>query len=57
MANYLCPACKKTLWRDSEKQWVKSYCEQKGRDVRLQKISQVAPCQTPETDPDSSTKC
>jgi uncharacterized protein YbaR (Trm112 family) len=40
MANYLCPACKKTLWRDSEKQWVKSYCEQKGRDVRLQKLKE-----------------
>ena len=53
MAKYYCPACGLVVKRDSDKAWIKSYCEQKGRDVRLQRINQAAPCQIHETDPDS----
>lgn len=40
MAKYYCPACRDVVWRDSEKKWVKSYCEQTGRDVRLQRLKE-----------------
>ena len=36
---YRCPACKKILLRDSEKKWIKSYCREKGRDVRIMKVN------------------
>ena len=32
---YRCPACKKTMLRVAATKTVKSYCEEKGRDVRL----------------------
>lgn len=30
---YICPACGFPLRRLSDKQWIKSYCEQKNRPV------------------------
>jgi len=35
---YRCPECKKVVDRASEKAWVKSYCEEAGRTVRLQRV-------------------
>ena len=34
---YYCVHCNKIAWRDSNKEWVKSYCEQTGKTVHLQK--------------------
>ena len=36
--NYVCKHCGKTLKRDSNKQWIESYCEQAGKVVRLQLV-------------------
>ncbi len=38
MAKYRCPRCKKIVERDSEKGWIKSYCEKTGEDARLQRV-------------------
>ena len=38
MAKYRCPGCKKIVERDSEKGWIKSYCEKSGKNVRLQRV-------------------
>lgn len=35
---YRCPHCGKIVKRDSNKQWLKSWCDKIGRDARLQKI-------------------
>lgn len=37
---YRCPACGKIVERDSEKQWMNSYCDQAGRTTRLQRQSE-----------------
>jgi predicted RNA-binding Zn-ribbon protein involved in translation (DUF1610 family) len=36
---YRCPHCGKIVIRESTKQWVESYCEATGRNVRLQRVS------------------
>ena len=36
---YRCKHCKKIVSRESEKQWVKSYCEQTGKNVHLMKVN------------------
>lgn len=38
MNKYTCRHCGKTMERDSKKQWVKSYCEMKGKTVHLVRI-------------------
>lgn len=35
MGRYRCKHCGKTQERDSNKQWIKSYCETAGRYTRL----------------------
>lgn len=35
MNQYHCKHCGKTIDRDSSKQWIKSYCDEAGKDVRL----------------------
>ena len=40
MAKYHCKHCGKTVERDSDKQWVKSYCDATGKTVHL--VSQPA---------------
>lgn len=35
---YRCSHCKQILYRISDKQWIESYCEEKGIIVRLQLI-------------------
>lgn len=35
MNKYRCKHCNKTLKRDSNKKWIKSYCEKTGKDVHL----------------------
>ena len=35
---YRCVHCGKTVRRDSEKRWIKSYCDGTGRTVRLQRV-------------------
>jgi ribosomal protein L37AE/L43A len=32
---YKCKHCGKVVERESDKQWIKSYCETKGKTVRL----------------------
>lgn len=32
---YYCKHCKKTVVRDSEKAWIKSMCDETGKDVHL----------------------
>ena len=34
---YKCPHCNKIVLRNSDKKWIGSYCEEKGKNVRLQK--------------------
>jgi DNA-directed RNA polymerase subunit RPC12/RpoP len=34
---YKCIHCGKVVERESEKKWIKSWCDEKGKDVRLQK--------------------
>jgi len=36
---YHCKHCGQTVKRQSEKKWIKSYCEKTGKNVRLQKVS------------------
>jgi hypothetical protein len=38
MTKYYCKYCGKILDRDSDKQWVKSYCDTADRTVYLQKV-------------------
>jgi hypothetical protein len=35
---YRCKHCGKDMKRESDKQWVKSYCDQAGRTVHLQRM-------------------
>lgn len=35
MNDYYCNACGKTAQRESEKRWIKSYCDTAGRTSRL----------------------
>ena len=34
---YKCVHCKKIVERESDKQWIKSYCDEVDKKVRLQK--------------------
>ena len=34
---YKCPHCGKVVERENEKMWIKSYCDETGKNVRLQK--------------------
>lgn len=34
---YKCVHCNKVVKRESDKQWIKSYCDETGKNVRLQK--------------------
>lgn len=43
MAKYRCKHCKKVVERDSDKQWIKSYCEETGKNVRLQRVKEPQP--------------
>lgn len=40
MSKYRCKLCGKVLERDSDKQWIKSYCEETGRDTRIWRIEE-----------------
>jgi len=40
---YRCPYCGKVVERDSDKAWIKSWCETTGKDVRLQIIKPEVP--------------
>lgn len=35
---YHCPACDRCYTRDSNKQWIKSFCDRTGRYARLQLV-------------------
>lgn len=37
-AKYRCVHCGKKVRRESAKQWVKSYCDDTGRTVHLQRV-------------------
>ena len=41
---YKCPACGKILIREKDKKWIKSYCDEKQRDVHAYKVK-VEKCQ------------
>ena len=34
---YKCVHCNKVVKRESDKKWIKSYCDETGKNVRLQK--------------------
>ena len=38
MNKYRCVHCKDEVERESNKQWIKSYCEKAGKFVRLQLV-------------------
>ncbi len=40
--NYKCKLCGKVIWRDSNKRWIKSVCEQTGKETRIYRISEQA---------------
>lgn len=35
---YECRQCGKTVQRESSKQWIKSYCDETGKNVRLRLV-------------------
>lgn len=35
MSKYKCPECNKIVERDSDKQWIKSWCQKENKEVRL----------------------
>jgi len=35
MNTYRCPKCGKTVFRDSKKKWIRSYCDDTGKMTRL----------------------
>ncbi len=35
---YRCSGCKSIVMRESDKAWVKSFCEQTGKTVHLQRV-------------------
>lgn len=39
MNTYRCNCCGGIYERESEKNWIKSYCEKTGRDARLYRIT------------------
>lgn len=39
MSEFRCNHCGKTVERDSDKRWIKSYCESIGRLTRLWKVT------------------
>ena len=40
MNKYKCKHCKKIVERDSEKQWIKSYCEETGKNTHIIKLKE-----------------
>ena len=42
MNNYRCKHCNKIVQRDSAKAWIKSYCDETGKDVHLMRIADVS---------------
>jgi len=38
MAKYRCKHCGKVVERDSDKEWIKSYCSETGRDTHITKV-------------------
>ena len=38
MSRYKCKHCGKVVERDSNKAWVKSYCDQTGKNVHLVRV-------------------
>jgi hypothetical protein len=40
MNKYRCKHCKKTIERDSDKYWIKSYCQETDQEVRLIKVQE-----------------
>lgn len=47
-ARYRCKHCGKTTLRDSDKQWIASYCETSGRTTRLWRLTAPHQPQSPE---------
>ena len=41
---YYCNHCGKTVSRNTEKAWIKSYCEKTGKDVRLMRLKSKFTC-------------
>lgn len=41
LTKYKCPYCGAILYRDSNKQWIESYCEKKGDKVRIIKQAPI----------------
>ena len=41
MNKYRCVHCNQIVERDSNKQWIKSYCEKTGKNVRLQLMKKL----------------
>lgn len=39
MGHYRCKWCGQVVERDSNKQWIKSYCDKTGKDVRLMRVA------------------
>jgi phage FluMu protein Com len=37
---YRCKHCGKTVQRDSDKAWIKSYCDDTDRDVHLMRVKE-----------------
>lgn len=40
MSKYKCIHCNQIVERKSNKQWIPSYCETTGKDVRLQRVKE-----------------
>lgn len=40
LKHYKCKHCNKTVVRGGNKQWIKSYCEDTGKMVRLTKLEE-----------------
>jgi len=44
MGIYYCPECKSIQHRDSMKKWIKSYCEETGKETRIIRINSEYYC-------------
>ena len=42
MSRYRCAHCKKVVKRDSNKAWIKSYCESTGKTVHLIRVQKTS---------------
>lgn len=40
--NYRCKHCQKTIKRQSNKKWIKSYCDETSKDVHLQQLNNLS---------------